>query len=127
MNHKQRSFEQHRRPARPSILKFVGTAALSVATMWLVVSWYSGALEYPYYNSIKAGDTRERVTEFMCRPDAESDKFRLGQRDGYEEVYEQADRSTAVTWLIFHAGLDQTFTIGLDATNHVVFKARGGT
>jgi len=76
------------------------------------------------------------ITEEMLRQEVivvlgaqrhESDKFFLGQRDGYEEHYERAASSKSQYYLMWHNGIDVTYAVGFDKDDRVTMTAWGGT
>jgi len=109
------------------IASLVVAAVVAVAGAYLLQHWVTGLSAYPGWHKVRVGDTRERVLELMGRPREESREFRLGQEGGFEKQYAEAAASGASVWLIYEAGIDVVYAIGLDANDRVVYKAVGGT
>lgn len=109
------------------IASLIVAAVVAVAGAYLFGHWLTGLSAYPGWHKVRVGDTRERVLELMGRPREESGQFRLGQEVGFERQYTEAAASGASVWLIYEAGIDVVYAVGLDADDRVVYKAVGGT
>jgi len=79
------------------------------------------------FENISVGMIKEEVITHMGKPVDQSQEFRLGQYQGFEEEYERAKRSNSKYYLFWHNGIDITYTIGFDDGDKVVLKASGGT
>ena len=108
------------------IASLVVAAVVVVAGAYVLGHWLTGLSAYPGWHEVRVGDTRERVLELMGHPREESREFRLGQEGGFQEQYTEAAASGASVWLIYEAGIDVVYAIGLDADDRVVYKAVGG-
>ena len=108
-----------------TLFLLAGLAAI-VVLAYLVWQHYTGGVEYPEWDQVHFGHSREAVLERMGEPAEETVEFRLGPRKGHEQIYADAEKSGAVVWLIYHGGPRLTCVIGLDKDGRVVFKARGG-
>ena len=108
-------------------LLVAAAAVVVVAGAYGLGHWLTGRWAYPGWHKVRVGDTRQRVLELMGRPREESGEFRLGQETGHQKQYAEAAASGASVWLIYEAGIDVVFAIGLDADDRVVYKAVGGT
>jgi len=109
------------------IASLVVAAVVVVAGAYVLGHWLTGLSAYPGWHKVRVGDTRERVLELMGPPREESLEFRLGQETGYQEQYAEAAASGASVWLIYEAGIDVVYAVGLGADGRVVYKAAGGT
>ncbi len=108
-----------------ALLRLAGLVAIAVLA-YLAWQHYTGSVEYPEWDQVHFGHSREAVLELLGDPAEETVEFRLGPRKGHEQIYADAEKSGAQVWLVYHGGLDLTYAIGLDKDDRVVFKARGG-
>ena len=79
------------------------------------------------YHRISIGDSKDRVVELLGAPHTMSDKFYLGQKEGYESDYVAANSSDSVKYLVWYKNISVVYSIGFDSHNRVTFKAHGGT
>jgi len=108
-----------------TLFLLAGLAAI-VVLAYLLWQRYTDGVEYPEWDQVHFGHSREAVLELMGEPAEETVEFRLGPRKGHEQIYADAEKSLAVVWLIYHGGPNVSYAIGLAADDRVVFKARGG-
>ncbi len=79
------------------------------------------------FASVQIGDTEAKVISLLGQPDAKEVEFRLGQKQGFENVYARAKASDSDFYLIWFKGIDVVFTIGINKNNGVRVRAYGGT
>lgn len=108
-----------------TLLRLAGLVAIAVLA-YLLWQHYTGSVEYPEWDQVHFGHSREAVLELLGEPAEETVEFPLGPRKGHEQIYAEAEKSRAVVWLIYHRGSNASYAIGLAADDRVVFKARGG-
>lgn len=95
----------------------------------LLLDWIAG--DTPDFRSsfdrVEEGMPRAEVVKTLGKPDRESDEFRLGQYEGYEEEYARAEGSDSEYYCLWFRGIDHTYTVGFDGDDRVTMKASGGT
>ena len=79
------------------------------------------------FKTIRTGMPEDAVTGRLGDPFSRTNVFFIGQREGFEGVYEAADQSDSTYFLSWRNGIDFVHTVGLDSESNVAFKACGGT
>ena len=79
------------------------------------------------FTRVQKGHARPDVVAELGAPARELPMLQLPQRAGYEAMYEEAQRSSASTYLYWDTGLDEVAVVGLNGRGTVVFKCRAGT
>jgi hypothetical protein len=79
------------------------------------------------YHAIEFNMPRDQVVKLMRSEGRQSDRFYLGQRDGYEFEYAAAEKIGAAYFLSWITGIDHVFTVGFDKNNKAIFKSHGTT
>jgi len=105
-----------------TVFLLVGLAVI-VGLAYLVWQRYAGGAQYPNWDKVHFGHSRQHVLELMGEPAEETAAFPLSSAKDRAEAKERGVQ----VWLIYHGGIDQTYAIGLAKDDRVVFKARGGT
>jgi len=110
--------------------RFLGGLAVGLA-VGLTVSlagWVGvGHAFHARFERVVVGHTEQQVFAALGPPDHVAERFRLGQRGGFEAEYEAARVSGATRFLVWRRGIDVSFVVGLDPGGRVVVKAVGGT
>jgi len=104
-----------------TVFLLVGLAVIAVLA-YLVWQRHRGGAEYPNWDNVHFGHSRQHVVELLGEPSDETAEFPLG---GGEERAE-AEKSGAVTWLIYRRG-HATYVIGLAKDGRVVYKPHGAS
>jgi hypothetical protein len=76
---------------------------------------------------VQIGDSENRVLSLLGSPDSKEKKFRIGQREGFEEAYARAAASDSKYYLLWFRGFDVVFTVGFNDKGQVTVKESGGT
>ena len=119
-----------KRGSRPIFIILAVFGAVCVLSLGIVSARLLlgyGVTFNPKFKTIASGAPRDRVVELLGRPDEESAKFRLGQREGYEREYELAENSDSHYYLIWYKGIDVVYAVGFDREDRVTIRAVGGT
>ena len=72
-------------------------------------------------------DSETKVLSVLGQPHAKENKFRIGQKKGFEEAYARAEANDSVYYLLWFKGFDVVFTIGINNKGQVSVKESGGT
>jgi len=67
------------------------------------------------------------VVSLLGTPHDRSSEFYLGQREGFEEVYERAAEREATHYLMWHKETDVVYTVGFNEEGNVAIVEKGGT
>jgi hypothetical protein len=79
------------------------------------------------FEAIPVGMTEADVLQRLGEPQDQGTRFYLGQPDGFEKQYREAEESASVRYVFWRRDIDVVCAIGLDAQNRVAYKACGGT
>ena len=107
-------------------LLVIGLIGLTLMTDWLITSSENKDFQ-SRYQEIEIGMQESIVVSILGSPNERSSEFYLGQREGFEEVYERAAQSRATQYLIWRRNTDMVYAVGLNEEGNVAFFAAGGT
>lgn len=79
------------------------------------------------FESIQVGASRKEVIAKLGAPDEQDTVFHLGQYDGFEQEYANAEKSGSNYYLFWYGEIDMVYAIGFGERDQVIFKSRGGT
>jgi hypothetical protein len=99
---------------------------LFAATNWFITSSENKDFQNRY-NEIEPGMPESAVVFLLGTPHKRSSEFYLGQREGFEDAYERAEKSGATRYLMWHRETDVIYAVGLNAEGNVVILEVGGT
>ena len=99
---------------------------LFAATNWFITSSDNKDFQIRY-NEIEPGMPESVVVSLLGTPHKRSSEFYLGQREGFGEAYERAEKSGASRYLMWHRETDVVYAVGLNAEGNVVIIEAGGT
>jgi hypothetical protein len=99
---------------------------LFAATNWFITSSDNKDFQNRY-NEIEPGMPESAVVSLLGTPHKRSSEFYLGQREGFEEAYERAEKSGATRYLMWHRETDVVYAVGINAEGNVVIIEAGGT
>ncbi len=108
------------------VLLVIGLISLTFLTDWLITSSENKDFR-SRYQEIEIGMQESIVVSILGSPNERSAEFYLGQREGFEEVYERAAQSSAAQYLIWRKNTDMVYAVGLNKEGNVAFFAAGGT
>ena len=108
------------------VLLVIALISLTFLTDWLITSSENKDFQ-SRYQEIEIGMQESIVVSILGSPNERSSEFYLGQREGFEEVYERAAQSRAVQYLIWRRNTDMVYAVGLNKEGNVAFFAAGGT
>ena len=112
---------------RSFIIGGIGIFAV-IYTIAFAIHYSSGAYEFTSkFEEIELGSPISKALSLLGEPQAVTNEFRLGQLQGYEEAYERAKQSGAVSYYIWSCCIDRTYTIGVDTNKNIVVAEHGGT
>jgi len=77
------------------------------------------------YHRITLNMPYAEVCRMMKSDGVRSQEFRLAQSAGYEIEYAAANKSGAKYFVMWRNGIDWTYTVGFDANDCAVYKAKG--
>ena len=77
------------------------------------------------YEKISEGESKKFVVDALGEPRAKSDEFNLPQRQGFEHLFDAAEKSPAVEYYQWKNGMNWYYCIGFDSTGTVVIKGEG--
>lgn len=100
---------------------------LFVITLFVTIFLTTCSSKGRAFESISIGMTKAEVIKLMGNPESQSDEFRLGQYEGFEEEYKRARQSNAEYYFFWYGKIDYVYTVGFDKKDMVVIKASGGT
>ena len=66
------------------------------------------------FKVIKPGDKKINVIQLLGQPDEESNEFHLGQYQGFEEEYKNAQEIDSEYYLFWYRGIDVTYAVGFN-------------
>jgi len=98
---------------------------LTFASDWLITSSENQDFD-DRYNEIKLGMSESMVVSLLGTPNDRSSEFYLGQREGFEEVYERAAEIGATRYLMWHRETDVVYTVGFNKEGNVAIVEAGG-
>jgi hypothetical protein len=99
---------------------------LTFASDWLITSSENQEFR-DRYKEIKLGMPETMVVSLLGTPNDRSSEFYLGQREGFEEVYERVAESEATHYLMWHKETDVVYTVGFNEEGNVAIVEAGGT
>lgn len=79
------------------------------------------------FKNVRLGMSEADVLRLLGSPLEESERFYLGQREGFEAEYGRAAASGAKRFLIWRNGVDMVYAVGLNDSGAVVVASYGGT
>ncbi len=82
---------------------------------------------YEAFEAIPIGTEEGELVKRLGPAEEAGDKFRLGQKEGFEKQYRAAAESASVRYVFWHREIDVVCAVGLDARSRVAYKACGGT
>ena len=100
--------------------------SLTLLTDWLITSSENREFR-DRYQEIELGMPESIVVSLLGTPNDRSSVFYLGQREGFEEAYEQAAESGATYYLIWHRRTGVVYTVGFNEDRNVAIFEAGGT
>ena len=77
------------------------------------------------YEKIQAGESKQAVVAALGEPWVESDSFNLPQRQGFEDLFDTAEQSSAVKYYQWINGMNWYYCIGFNSSGEVVVKGEG--
>jgi len=98
---------------------------LTFASDWLITSSENQEFR-DRYKEIKLGMPETMVVSLLGTPNDRSSEFYLGQREGFEEVYERAAEIGATRYLMWHRETDVVYTVGFNKEGNVAIVEAGG-
>ena len=105
----------------------IGVFAIIYAISF-ALHYSSGAYEFTRkFEQIKIGAPISGAILQLGEPLEITNEFRLGQRQGYEDVYKRAKLSSATNYYIWSCCIDKIYTLGVDSNNNIVVAEHGGT
>lgn len=119
--------------SRTKVLLLVGATVLAVAGSVLGVRSIGDRVLHfdrefhARFAKVQLGMSEVDLLQLLGRPLEESDKFYLGQREGFEAEYARAAESGAKRFLIWRNGVDVVYAVGLNDSGAVVVASYGGT
>ena len=79
------------------------------------------------FERIQIGDQEAKAISILGNHDAKEQKFRLGQKVGFEDAYARAEASNSEHYLFWFRGVDVVFAVGINSKGEVCVKESGGT
>lgn len=117
--------------SRTRRLSIAGAICLGLVIAFISVVMFVDPLRDPEFDArferVRVGMNESEVIRILGPPLYESSEFRLGQREGFEAVYDRAARSGAGRYLSWERGGDFVYTVGLNDSQRVVIAESGGT
>ena len=98
---------------------------LTFAADWLITSSENQEFR-DRYKEIELGMPESMVVSLLGTPNDRSSEFYLGQREGFEEVYERAAEIGATRYLMWHRETDVVYTVGFNKEGNVAIVEAGG-
>ena len=98
---------------------------VTFANEWLITSSKNQEFR-DRYKEIKLGMPETMVVSLLGTPNDRSSEFYLGQREGFEEVYERAAEIGATRYLMWHRETDVVYTVGFNKEGNVAIVEAGG-
>lgn len=77
------------------------------------------------YERIATRTTKDEVIQILGEPIETQGTFCLPQRLGFEDLFEAAERSNAVEYLLWINGMNWYYCIGFDSSGRVAIKGEG--
>ena len=77
------------------------------------------------YEQIAKGLTKDQAIHLLSQPIEICDTFCLPQRQGFERLFDAAERSDAVEYLLWVNGTNWYYCIGFDSYGRVAVKGEG--
>ena len=77
------------------------------------------------YEGIPEGVGKSLVFAALGEPSAKSDEFKLPQRQGFEHLFDAAEKTSAVEYYQWINGTNWFYCIGFDSNGIVVIKGDG--
>lgn len=108
------------------VLLVIFLISLTFLTDWLITSSENKDFQ-SRYQEIEIGMQESIVVSILGSPNERSSEFYLVQKEGFEEVYAQAEQSKAIQYLIWRRNTNMVYAVGLNKERNVAFFAAGGT
>ena len=115
------------------IVKIASVTACVILLVWATIlalgDWATGFSRWQHikFRFVRHGMNETSVIRLLGMPYCRTNTFFIGQRHGYENIYEAADRSGSSFYLSWINGIDYVYTVGFSQRSNAVFKAEGGT
>jgi|GEM_PF-1523616 len=114
-----------------SIVKILALLVIALIGLTFMTDWLITSSEHKEFQSrykeIEIGMQESTVVSLLGSPNKRSSEFFLGQKEGFEGVYERAAQSGAIQYLIWQKKIDLVYTVGLNEEGKVTFFATSGT
>ena len=79
------------------------------------------------FDSVQIGATKEMVIAKLGAPDKQDTTFHLGQYQGFEKEYAEAEESGSEYYLFWYGEIDVVYVMGFNGKDKIVIKSSGGT
>lgn len=109
------------------ICLFLGVLSAPIIYLGINVLFFTDHELRKKFNSIHIGARKEEVISILGAPDKQGTAFHLGQYEGFQQEYVNAEKSGSKYYLFWYGKIDMVYVLGFNDKDQLIIKSCGGT